>query len=1016
VRDLADELLQAKVRARLFGGDHAPRLGRLVILDRIGAGAMGTVYAAYDPRLDRKVAVKILHAGDPDASARFLRECRALARLAHPNIVTIHDAGDDTGAVHVVMELATGVPLRAWIDNPARTWRDVLRVMVEIAAGLAAAHQANIVHRDVKPDNILVGDDRARLVDFGLADRAFAPDPAEPTTEAEALATAPTGAQQLAITDQFAATEARSLDDLLAGTPSYMAPEVLAGEGASPASDQFSFAVTLFEALYGERPHHGTTRGELREAARHAAEAVRRARTTGTGRPKDSRASHEPTEVSEQARGDETVLSATTTVPFARQASPVEGVPPWVDAVLRRALAADPADRFPSMDALAAELLRDRRRRRRTAAVAGVGMIAIAIVGLIAYRAGGEAAGSVDPVSCDGHARIAAAWNPRRADAIRAGFGDVPWTDTTLGALDGAATAWESSFRSVCEATRVRGEQSDRLLELRMRCLDRALDRFDALAGALEVPLDGSARAEAPSTIAELPSAAACRSLTDDAALALPGDPAARTEALSIERELDHAWAAYSLGRYYGARTRARALAERVAKLDLPALRASVLLLAASIESRTGEATRARKTLDTAAVLAARARAPELELAVWTRVLRQELFSGHYDRVIEWAATGEAAAGRAGHEGADVSSIVGEAYRLAGQLDAARARLRAALDSRDRLRDDQRALIEMNLGSIELALGKSDDARAIYERAAELARHALGDGHPTIAIHLDRLAEVDRVRGRLGAALALHARSRELRSRAFGDTDRAVATARLHRAETLLEAGRLDEAFAEATAARGIRENALGARSVRIGEVDALLGDIELERGRLAEARARYDHGTRLTRDVDVPRRLLAIELSSDPSGPRGPLDPVRVGKLARQLGLTIDPEQLADDAAVLEPFTADRVAATAVRLSLLPAARAAPLRAAMVARYRHTPHLDPEIALAIGDAALAAGDRATALTAYNDALARIADEPSRARLHALRGLATSADGAAAATWSTRATAVAAAMPELAAR
>ena len=220
MRDLADELLQAKVKARLFGGDHAPRLGRLVILDRIGSGAMGTVYAAYDPRLERRVAVKVMHAGGDHA--RVLREARALGKLAHPNVVAIHDAGEEDGCVYVVMELASGVPLRAWIGTD-HGWRAIARVMREAALGLAAAHRAGLVHRDVKPDNILIGTDRTRVVDFGLA----------------------------AGDDETSGG---------AGTPSYLAPEVLAGEPARAASDQFSFGVTFHEVLYGRRPHKGTSR------------------------------------------------------------------------------------------------------------------------------------------------------------------------------------------------------------------------------------------------------------------------------------------------------------------------------------------------------------------------------------------------------------------------------------------------------------------------------------------------------------------------------------------------------------------------------------------------------------------------------------------------------------------------------------------------------------------------------------------------------------------------------------
>src|SRR5262245_6473524 len=162
LRDLIDELLQAKVKTQLFGGDHSPKLGRLVLVERIGAGAMGTVFAAYDPRLDRKVAVKVLRASDD--AARVLSEARALARLAHPNVVTVYDAEERDGLVYIVMELARGVPLRARLAG--RNWREVVRVMREAGAGIAAAHAAGLLHRDIKPDNILVGEDRTRVVDF----------------------------------------------------------------------------------------------------------------------------------------------------------------------------------------------------------------------------------------------------------------------------------------------------------------------------------------------------------------------------------------------------------------------------------------------------------------------------------------------------------------------------------------------------------------------------------------------------------------------------------------------------------------------------------------------------------------------------------------------------------------------------------------------------------------------------------------------------------------------------------
>ncbi len=904
MRDLADELLQAKVKARLFGGDHAPRLGRLVILDRIGAGAMGTVYAAYDPRLERRVAVKILHAADAAANARMLGEARTLGKLAHPNVITIHDAGEEDGAVHIVMELATGVPLRAWIGNPEHDWRAVVRVMIGVANGLAAAHRAKLVHRDIKPDNILIGDDRARVVDFGLAG-----DP----TAAEGSA----------------------------GTPSYMAPEVLAGELATPASDQFSFGVTLFEALHGERPHAGKSRDELGIAALEASKAT-------------------------PARSD-------------------RAVPSWVMTVVRRTLAAQPAERFASLDAVAAELSRDRRRYRRTIAIAAAALAVGAAAGVVAYRA------RVTPelASCDGSKRREAAWSDSAAARIRAGLGDAPWTATTVATLDRVAGTWEQSFKTVCEATRVHGAQSDRLLELRMRCLDRALDRFTALTEALTSPLDAAARAEATTAAAQLPAPQLCEGLTDDAELALPTDPTARAEVAVAEPALDRAWAAYSLGRYRAARDQVTALDTRTSQLAAPPLRAAILLLAGSVEARIGEPAKARALLDRALSAAATARAAELELAVWSRLLRHELFSGQPARAIEWSPFAKAAAARAGHDGAELDGIIGEALRDTGQLAAARDRLRRALASHDPLRDDQRALLEMNLGSVELAAGKSVLAEAAFQRAMTAATSGLGDGHPTLGLYLDKLAEAARARGRIADALALHRRSIELRRAAFGDADRAVATGRFHQAETELEAGKLELATKDVDAARAIRAKAFGDRSPRLGELEALLGDIAVARGDLEGARLRFDAAAALDPHLDLGARRLVVP-----------------GKL--------DPAQLAREAAMLEPFTVDHVAAVASRIAVLPRERAMPLAASLLARWSSAGAIDPAISLAVGDALRAAGDRAAAARVYTMALTALADEPSRARLHAMRGLAATLDHDAASAADAVVRMLVAAMPELA--
>ncbi|MBS1118405.1 MAG: hypothetical protein H6Q90_633 [Deltaproteobacteria bacterium] len=195
-------------------------LGRYVLLARLGAGGMGVVYAAYDPELDRKIALKILRRADA-AGTRLRDEARAIARLAHPNVVAVHDVGEADGEVFVAMEHVDGSTLRDWLRTP-RTPAEILAVFAQAGAGLAAAHAVGLVHRDVKPSNLIVGKDgRARVLDFGLARRH-------------------------AIGDDE--------DGPLVGTPAYMAPEQQRGGRADARADQFAFCVSLWEALAGERP------------------------------------------------------------------------------------------------------------------------------------------------------------------------------------------------------------------------------------------------------------------------------------------------------------------------------------------------------------------------------------------------------------------------------------------------------------------------------------------------------------------------------------------------------------------------------------------------------------------------------------------------------------------------------------------------------------------------------------------------------------------------------------------
>ena len=319
-------LIKDVIKSQLFPGEVVPvMIGRFRVLRPIGAGGMSLVYAAYDERLDRKVAVKLLKGGgSPDNQARMLREAQAMAKLSHQNVVAVHEVGTWGEQVYIAMEFVKGMDLRAWLAHEPHAWPEVLEVFTAAGHGLSAAHRAGLVHRDFKPANVLLGDDgRVRVVDFGLvrqSDEVHAPGPgasmtSTPITNLHTTLTA-TGA--------------------ILGTPAYMSPEQHEGRPADARSDQFSLCVALWEGLYGAPPFAGASLPSL-------AEAVCNGRVRPV--PEDSR------------------------------------VPAWLRRVVLRGLSVDPAARWPGMDELLDELARDPDRLRR--ARLRVGLIAGAMTAVV---------------------------------------------------------------------------------------------------------------------------------------------------------------------------------------------------------------------------------------------------------------------------------------------------------------------------------------------------------------------------------------------------------------------------------------------------------------------------------------------------------------------------------------------------------------------------------------------------------------------------------------------------------
>ena len=391
------------------------QLGRYRILKAIGAGSMGVVYLAYDPKLDRNVAIKLLRDGEMnEMRVRLFREAQAMARLSHPNVVAVHDVGESGGQVFVAMEFVEGETLTDWLKKD-RTRREVMRVFIQAGRGLAAAHAAGIVHRDFKPDNVLISrDGMVRVTDFGLARNQRR---SHSLSESEEISISAPGA--------------------IIGSPAYMAPEQLRGEQADARADQFAFCVALYEGLGGVRPFAGKSLAELQLAIE-----------------------------SRQLQPTRRRLRA-----YARRA-------------LLRGLSGDKSKRFDSMNAVLAALERDPLRRGLVVGAIGAFLLLIGLTVSTQLRARARL--------CTGaEAEIATAWNSVERAKIAAAFSAARLTDSgdaeqrVFSLLDNYARAWVAMRREACEATRIRGTQTEELFELRMECLDESKQALAVTASVI---------------------------------------------------------------------------------------------------------------------------------------------------------------------------------------------------------------------------------------------------------------------------------------------------------------------------------------------------------------------------------------------------------------------------------------------------------------------------------------------------------------------------------------------------
>ncbi|MEA2690919.1 MAG: eukaryotic-like serine/threonine-protein kinase [Acidobacteriota bacterium] len=734
-------------------------LGRYVVLGPIGAGGMGVVYAGYDPELDRKVALKLLHPGAGERGRlRLLREAQAIARLSHPNVVSVYDAGTLGDEVFLAMELVEGPTFRRWLAERPRPLREVLDRFAAAGRGLEAAHQAGLVHRDFKPENVLLGQDgRVRVADFGLVRPLGEETPAAEAGEAPA--------------SPFAGL--LTLGGTVLGTPAYMAPEQLRGEAADARSDQWSFCVALWEALYGERPFAG----------RSAAEIAR-----------------------EMARG------AVREPPAGRK------VPGWVRQALLRGLASDPEARHPDMAALLAALARDpAARRRRLLGAAAAGLL---LAGVIAGYA--RFAAERGPVCGGAPAKLAGVWDGPGKARVEAAFlaTRVPYASATWKgverALDLYVAGWAGMHRETCEATRVRGEQSEDLLDRRMFCLDQRLGEVKALAD-LFARADSQVVEKAVTAAGALTPLAGCadaRALR--ARVAPPRTPAERARVDALSRQLGAVKALLGAGKYGPGVAAARTATAAAGQAGYRPVAAEARALLGDLEGRAGELEAAERDL-LAALWAADAAADDevkARAAIGLMSLEGDVRS-RFEPAHRWQGFAVAALDRLGRDEplrALFLDRLGRVYLAEGRYGEALAEHEGAVAIERRLDPRGPALAEtLRHAGVDLfRLGRYPEALARFEEALGLQKAVLGPDHPDLAATLDNIGNVLYQRGRLTEALVYLRQCLALRERTLAPDHPLVADALNDLGNVLDETGHYEEALAAYRRALAIRRKTLG--------------------------------------------------------------------------------------------------------------------------------------------------------------------------------------------------------------
>jgi tetratricopeptide (TPR) repeat protein len=799
-------------------------LGRYIVGDRVGAGAMGVVYAAQDFGLGRKVALKLVREhGDAQRSARLLREAQVLALLSHPNIVTVYDVGMFHEQLFIALEFIQGQSAGEWLRARPRARAEIVDVFVQAGRGLAAAHAAGVIHRDFKPDNVLISHSgRVCVTDFGLArlDSELDDAPGVPLPGKAAPVTR-TGA--------------------MLGTPAYMAPEQLLGESASAETDQFSFCVSLYEALYGRRPFGGTTTDELR-ARMHQGRA---------------------------------------------QLPSSPRIPSSLRRVLVRGLEVRPQDRFASMSELLVALTPLPLPRRRSLWLVLLALFAAGVAGAGVHRW----RSTRQSVRCaQGSGTLDGIWNDGRKQTLRATFaatgrpfaGDAAARAVTQ--LDSYVARLRASRTDACEATWERRDQSAQLLDHRLQCLD---DRTGELAALTDLftAADATTVEHAASAVEGLGSIAACDDVKQLLAHPEATAPLSAAQAplvtLGLKAKEDLA-----AGRYVEGLKLASEAALKLAPLHAPQLEARVLVTQGELEKSLGHGPVAEVLLDRATVRAEEVDDENTAILAWIDLAEVVgMVESRFDDAIRWAHHAEALLARPGEHGelaARLHFVLGSIAMRRDHNKEAQHELEQALAGYQKLGDDlhvaitlgslggvayadgnQKQAIEIHrraLAMLEKTLGPrhpllasvlsglgnelwSDnhplEALALFKRALALLEAGLGENHYRVALSLSDIAMVNWSMDNFAEAITRSQRALDIFARTLAPTDPRIAQTLDIEAWSLLGEKRYPEAAEAARRSLAIR-TPQGAVSYEVGNSQFLLGKIALAQQHYAEALAQF--------------------------------------------------------------------------------------------------------------------------------------------------------------------------------